>query len=153
MTRTRKRLVLVLSAGFVWGTFALLLKRERQQSNVNFEESFPTPSLNTNNRTTNILSLVDSQIGMTQLSGRLLEEKYELLFTYSELISFGTESPLLPRPRCLDDVEIPVLKNYTSLSQYLKKTAELSDVVKSVTASSRGIYVAALLRNSCVTAV
>ena len=149
MTRTRKRLVLVLSAGFVWGTFALLLKRERQQSNVNFEESIPTPSLNTNNRTTNNLSLVDSQIGMTQLSGRLLEEKYELLFTYSELISFGTESPLLPRPRCLDDVEIPVLKNYTSLSQYLKKTAELSDVVKSVTASSRGFYVAALLRNSC----
>ena len=41
-------MVLVLSAGFVWGTIALLLKRERQQSNVNFEESIITSSSTAN---------------------------------------------------------------------------------------------------------
>jgi len=146
MIRTsRKRKALLVSAVFVWLTFALILAlRKRQQSDVQLVNPIPKPS-----PSSNFGNLVDSKMRLKQLWGNGLQEKYELLFTYSELISYGTDSPLLPRPRCSDGVEKLVLRNFSSLSRFQKKTAEVSDIVKLVTAQSRGFYVAALLRNSC----
>ena len=140
-----RRKALLGSAVFVSLTFALFLgTRKRQQSDVELVKPIPQPSPGSN-----FGNLVDSRTRLKQLWGNGLEEKYELLFTYSELISYGTDSPLLPRPRCSDGVDKSVLMNYSSLSRFQKKTAEVSDIVKLVTAQSRGFYVAALLRNSC----
>ena len=90
-------------------------------------------------------SLASSNVSLV----RILEEKHTLLFTFSELISHGTAQPSLPRPRCSDGIEDRTLQSYTRLSQYLKEEAHASGLVSSLKHYPRGIFVAALLHNSC----
>ena len=103
-------------------------------------------------RRANVFSALDvssSGYGKRFPSVGPLDEKYELLFTYSELISFGTDSPSLPKPLCFDGIDLSLTTNYTSLSRHLQNISKASDVVRSATAMSRGFYIAAILRNSC----
>ena len=92
MTRNSRKwlLSLLLSGVLVWGTFAPLLMR--QQSEVHFVEPISTPSRSTSVET-NIDSLVPSKIGLDHATRKGLEEKYGLLFTFSQLILYGTNSP------------------------------------------------------------
>ena len=89
-------------------------------------------------------------VGTEPSLAKILEEKLELLFTFSELISFGTGSPSLPRPRCQDGIEDSVLRNHTRLLQHLREITNLPGFVSP--GNERRIFIAALLRNSCALA-
>ena len=143
----KKKLMAALALAVVFGIPAML-KNTRAQQHIATVQQVSTSSLVSRANVT-ALNMSSSGYGNRLPLVGPLDEKYELLFTYSELVSFGTDSPLLPRPQCFDGVNVSLLTNYTSLSRHLQHLSKASDIVRSATAMSRGFYVAAILRNSC----
>ena len=150
-TLLKKKMLAAFALAFVIGTPAMLkamLKNTRAQQQIVTMEQVSTSSLGPRTNVT-ALGVSSSGKGKTLPSVGPLDLKFELLFTYSELISFGTDSPSLPMPLCFDGIDLSLMRNFSSLSRELQKISKASDVVRSATAMSRGFYVAAILRNSC----
>ena len=145
--RLLKKMMSAFALAFVLGTPGMLKNTQAQRRVASTDQALTSSLVSRANVTTHKMSSSGDRKSLPSVGS--LDEKFELLFTYSELISFGTDSPLLPRPLCLDGINVSLMRNYTSLSRYLEQLSKASHVVRSATAMSRGFYVAAILRNSC----